>query len=58
MCSSSFLTDDFSKFAFLLADRTLEFHARYGFHYRTRIPKFGRDITYHRVFPSSDCITA
>lgn len=53
-----FLTDDFSKFAFLLADRTLEFHARYGFHYRTRIPKFGRDITYHRVSPSSDCITA
>ena len=45
-----FLTDDFSKFAFLLADRTLEFHARYGFHYRTRIPKFGRDMTYHRVF--------
>ena len=44
-----FLTDDFSKFAFLLADRTLEFHARYGFHYRTRIPKFGRDITYHKV---------
>ena len=44
-----FLSDDFSKFAFLLADRTLEFHARYGFHYRTRIPKFGRDITYHRV---------
>lgn len=44
-----FLSDDFSKFAFLLADRTLEFHARYGFHYRTRIPKFGRDITYHKV---------
>ena len=44
-----FLSDDFSKFAFLLSDRTLEFHARYGFHYRTRIPKFGRDITYHRV---------
>lgn len=45
-----FLSEDFSKFAFLLADRTLEFHARYGFHYRTRIPKFGRDITYHKVF--------
>ena len=44
-----FLSDDFSKFAFLLADRTLEFHARYGFHYRTRIPKFGRDTTYHKV---------
>lgn len=53
-----FLTDDFSKFAFLLADRTLEFHARYGFHYRTRIPKFGRDITYHRVFPFRNCIMA
>lgn len=48
-----FLSDDFSKFAFLLADRTLEFHARYGFHYRTRIPKFGRDITYHKVLSSS-----
>ena len=43
-----FLSDDFSKFAFLLADRSLEFHARYGFHYRTRIPKFGRDITYQK----------
>ena len=35
-----FLSEDFSKFAFLLADRTLEFHARYGFHYRTRIPVY------------------
>ena len=48
-----FHSDDFSKFAFLLADRTLEFHARYGFHYRTRIPKFGRDITYHKVLSYS-----
>jgi hypothetical protein len=48
-----FLSDDFSKFCFLLADRTLEFHARYGFHYRTRIPRFGRDITYHKVHQSN-----
>ena len=51
-----FLSDDFSKFAFLLADRTLEFHARYGFHYRTRIPKFGRDITYHKVHSTFNII--
>lgn len=34
--------------AFLLADRTIEVHAKYGFHYRTRIPKFGRGLDYHR----------
>ena len=51
-----FLSEDFSKFAFLLADRTLEFHARYGFHYRTRIPKFGRDITYHKVCILTDML--
>jgi ribosome biogenesis protein ENP2 len=28
----------------------LSFHAPYGHHYSTRIPKFGRDILYH---PSS-----
>jgi ribosome biogenesis protein ENP2 len=30
------LSEDFSKLVFLLDDRTVEFHARYGFHYRVR----------------------
>ena len=28
------------------ADRTIEFHAQYGYHYKTRIPKVGRDFIY------------
>ena len=42
------LSDDYSKFILLQSDRTLEVHARYGRHFRTRIPKFGRDIMYQR----------
>ena len=43
------LADDYSKLAFLHVDRYVEFHSRAGFHYRTRIPKFGRDMCYHRA---------
>ena len=32
---------------FLCADRSLAFHAKFGAYYRTRIPKFGRDLAYH-----------
>ncbi|XP_042903569.1 nucleolar protein 10 [Parasteatoda tepidariorum] len=41
------LSDDYSKIALLLCDRTIEFHAQYGGYYKTRIPKFGRDMAYH-----------
>ena len=40
------LSDDYSKFALLLGDRNIELHAQYGRHYKTRIPKIGRDMTY------------
>ena len=41
------LSDDFGKIGFLHADRTLSFHAPYGFHYSTRVPKHGRDLLYN-----------
>ena len=41
------LSEDYSKIIFLQCDRTVEFHAQYGRYYRTRIPKFGRDLKYH-----------
>ena len=31
---------------FLQANRTIEFHAQGGLHYKTRIPRFGRDMAY------------
>ena len=41
------LSEDYSKAVFLCADRSLAFHAKFGAYYRTRIPKFGRDLAYH-----------
>lgn len=32
---------------FLCADRSVAFHAKFGAYFRTRIPKFGRDLAYH-----------
>lgn len=46
------LSDDFSKLVFLQCDRFVEIHATTGKHYRLRIPKFGRDLSYHE--PSCD----
>ncbi|KAI4348607.1 hypothetical protein L6164_009314 [Bauhinia variegata] len=40
------LTDDYSKLAFLCADRSVCLHAKYGKHYSLRIPRMGRDIAY------------
>lgn len=40
------LSEDYSKAAFLCADRSICLHAKYGAHYRTRIPHAGRDIAY------------
>ncbi|KAJ3048753.1 Nucleolar protein 10, partial [Rhizoclosmatium hyalinum] len=41
------ISDDWTKSVHLQADRTIEFHSQYGMHYKTRIPKFGRDLTYY-----------
>ncbi|KAL9996885.1 putative transcription factor WD40-like family [Helianthus debilis subsp. tardiflorus] len=40
------LSDDYSKLAFLCADRSVNLHAKYGSHYSLRIPRMGRDIIY------------
>jgi ribosome biogenesis protein ENP2 len=40
------LSDNYKKFAFLEADRTVEVHAQFGSYYKVRIPKFGRDMGY------------
>lgn len=41
------LESDWRKLALLRADRTLEFHARSGAYYKTRIPAFGRALALH-----------
>uniref|UniRef100_H2T0M2 Nucleolar protein 10 n=1 Tax=Takifugu rubripes TaxID=31033 RepID=H2T0M2_TAKRU len=46
------LSDDYSKLVFLHCDRYVEFHSQQGHYYKTRIPKFGRDFSYHA--PSCD----
>jgi ribosome biogenesis protein ENP2 len=46
------LSDDYSKLVFLQSDRYVEFHAAHGRHYRLRIPKVGRAMSYHK--PSCD----
>jgi len=43
------LSDDWTKIAFLQMDRTVEFHSQAGTYYKTRIPKYGRDIAYDRT---------
>ncbi|KAM6917509.1 nucleolar protein 10 isoform 1-T1 [Lycodopsis pacificus] len=46
------LSDDYSKLVFLHSDRYVEFHSQHGQYYKMRIPKFGRDFSYH--YPSCD----
>ncbi|CAG9797405.1 unnamed protein product [Chironomus riparius] len=46
------LSDDYSKLVFLQSDRYVEFHAAHGRHYRLRVPKVGRSMSYHT--PSCD----
>uniref|UniRef100_A0A665V4P2 Nucleolar protein 10 n=1 Tax=Echeneis naucrates TaxID=173247 RepID=A0A665V4P2_ECHNA len=41
-----------SHLVFLHCDRYVEFHSQHGHYYKTRIPKFGRDFSYH--YPSCD----
>ncbi|KAF8735639.1 hypothetical protein AX14_001759 [Amanita brunnescens Koide BX004] len=50
------LSDDWTKSMHLQTDRTIELHTQGGFHYRTRIPRFGRSLAYH--FPSCDAYVA
>jgi len=40
------LSDDYSKLAFICADRSIRFHAKFGNYYQTRTPKQGRDVAY------------
>ncbi|KAJ3907461.1 NUC153 and WD40 repeat-containing nucleolar rRNA processing-related protein [Lentinula edodes] len=48
------LSDDWTKSIHLQNDRTIELHTQGGFHYRTRIPRFGRSLAYHP--PSCDAL--
>ena len=45
-CCLQILSEDYSKLAFLCADRSISFHAKFGAYYRTRVPAFGRDLAY------------
>ncbi|GAV56912.1 NUC153 domain-containing protein [Cephalotus follicularis] len=40
------LAHDYSKLAFLCADRSVSLHAKYGKHHTLRIPRMGRDMAY------------
>ncbi|KAI9926759.1 hypothetical protein ASPWEDRAFT_120778 [Aspergillus wentii DTO 134E9] len=42
------LSSDYSKSLHLQSDRSLEFHTPSGCHYTTRLPRYGRDLVYHR----------
>ncbi|KAK7807067.1 hypothetical protein U0070_011429, partial [Myodes glareolus] len=50
--SKELVTVAFFQIVFLHNDRYIEFHSQSGFYYKTRIPKFGRDFSYH--YPSCD----
>uniref|UniRef100_A0A060TIE1 ARAD1D37972p n=1 Tax=Blastobotrys adeninivorans TaxID=409370 RepID=A0A060TIE1_BLAAD len=43
------VSDDWTKSVHLQNDRSIEFHAQGGIHTRTRIPKFGRALTYNHA---------
>eukprot|EP00730_Choanoeca_flexa_P017057 TRINITY_DN8164_c0_g1_i1.p1 TRINITY_DN8164_c0_g1~~TRINITY_DN8164_c0_g1_i1.p1 ORF type:complete len:720 (+),score=202.36 TRINITY_DN8164_c0_g1_i1:107-2266(+) len=43
-----YLSEDYTKQLFILADRSIELHAAYGHHYRTRTPKCGRALRYNQ----------
>ena len=44
------LTEDYKKIAALCDDRNIELHAQYGRHFKIRIPKYGRDIKYDKIY--------
>jgi len=41
------LDESYGKLAFVCEDRTIELHAQYGRHFRTRIPKYPRNLVYN-----------
>jgi len=47
----TFLDSDYTKIAFCSIDRNIEFHAAYGKHYKTRVPKAPR----HMIFNEHGC---
>ncbi|KAF8793129.1 Nucleolar protein 10 like protein [Argiope bruennichi] len=49
------LSDDYKKLALLQCDRTIELHVQHGSYFKLRIPKFGRDLKYHKA--SCDLLT-
>lgn len=51
------LSDDYSKIAMAQVDRTIEFHAQYGAHYKTRIPHYPRDLAYNPI-NANICVSA
>ena len=40
------LSEDYSKLAFMCADRSINFHAKFGKYHSTRTPRQGRDMAY------------
>lgn len=48
------LSDDWSKTIMLQSDRSIEIHSQFGMHYKTRVPRFGRDLKYH--YQTSDAL--
>ena len=51
------LSDDYKKIAMAQHDRSIDFHAQYGAHYKTRIPHFPRDLEYNPL-NANLCISA
>ena len=43
----TFLDSDYTKIAFCSIDRNIEFHAAYGKHYKTRVPKAPRHMIFN-----------
>lgn len=41
------LSDDWRKVAMCCVDRTIEIHAQYGHHFKTRVPKCPRDMAFN-----------
>ena len=44
------ISEDYKKLACLCDDRNIEFHAQYGKHFKIRIPKYGRDLKYDKIY--------
>lgn len=51
------LSDDYSKIVMAQNDRSIDFHAQYGAHFKTRIPHYPRDLEYC-PYNANLCISA